>query len=138
MEIKAMYSDDNQPLLSALLERHSAKKEPGIPPYDRTALSFAAYENGEYVGGVTGTIVWNMLQVQLLAVDPAYRGSGVGAVLLQTLEAKARQQGCKVSELTTMSWQAPGFYQKQGYEIFGEIKDCPHAGHTKYYLQKQL
>ncbi|MNC61397.1 N-acetylglutamate synthase [compost metagenome] len=90
------------------------------------------------MGGVTGDVAWNILNVHLLAVDPACRGTGLGASLLAEIENRARQLGCKVSELTTMSWQAPHFYQKQGYEIFGEIKDCPNEGHTKYYLKKRL
>jgi hypothetical protein len=33
--------------------------------------------------------------------------------------------------------QAPGFYQKQGYETFGELEDFP-AGHSRLWLRKRL
>lgn len=138
MEIVELDHQHNQREISRLLEEHSQRADNSIPPYEREELSLAAYEKGTFIGGITGDIVWNILNVHLLAVDPAYRGKGLGGELLQELEARARLRGCKVCELTTMSWQAPHFYQKQGYEIFGEIKDCPIQGHTKYYLKKNL
>ncbi|MBT2288156.1 GNAT family N-acetyltransferase [Paenibacillus albidus] len=138
MEIKETEYEMNQKRISALLEQHGHARLQDIPPYERQTVSLAAYEHGAYAGGITGEMVWSILHVHLLAVDEAYRGHGVGALLLEQMEALAKAQGCKVSELTTMSWQAPGFYQKQGYEIFGEIQDCPLVGQTKFYLKKQL
>lgn len=138
MNITELDAAHNQREITRLLEEHRHGADSSIPAYERTMLSFAAYENDSFVGGVTGDVAWNILNVHLLAVDPACRGTGLGASLLAEIENRARQLGCKVSELTTMSWQAPHFYQKQGYEIFGEIKDCPNEGHTKYYLKKRL
>ncbi|WP_342478589.1 GNAT family N-acetyltransferase [Paenibacillus sp. FSL H7-0350] len=138
MNIIELELAQNQQEISRLLEEHSRRMDSSIPPYQREVISLAAYENGIFVGGITGDLVWNILNVHLLAVDPAYRGHGLGKALLEELEHRASWRGCKVSELTTMSWQAPHFYQKQGYEIFGEIKDCPSEGQTKYYLQKRL
>ncbi|MBY0012031.1 GNAT family N-acetyltransferase [Paenibacillus typhae] len=138
MNIVELDAVHNQQEITKLLEEHRHGADSSIPAYERTMLSLAAYENDSFAGGVTGDVAWNILNVHLLAVDPAYRGTGLGAALLAEIENRARQLGCKVSELTTMSWQAPHFYQKQGYEIFGEIKDCPNEGHTKYYLKKRL
>ncbi|WNS44103.1 GNAT family N-acetyltransferase [Paenibacillus sp. MMS20-IR301] len=138
MNIIELEHGQNAQQISRLLEEHSRRMDSSIPPYNREVISLAAYEEGTYIGGITGDMVWNILSVHLLAVDPAYRGGGLGRTLLAELEARARQHGCKVSELTTMSWQAPHFYQKLGYEIFGEIKDCPNEGQSKYYLQKSL
>lgn len=138
MEISEFSHGENQKELSRLLEQHTRNADQSTPPYEREVISLAAYEKGTYAGGITGDMVWNILNVHLLAVDASFRGSGLGSALLTELEHRARQRGCKVSELTTMSWQAPDFYQKQGYEIFGEIKDCPNVGQTKYYLKKLL
>ncbi|MEK3901920.1 GNAT family N-acetyltransferase [Paenibacillus sp. FSL R7-0179] len=138
MNIIELGLTQNQQEISRLLEEHSRRMDSSIPAYQREVISLAAYENGIFIGGITGEMVWNILNVHLLAVDPAYRGNGLGKTLLEELEHRASLRGCKVSELTTMSWQAPYFYQKQGYEIFGEIKDCPNEGQTKYYLQKKL
>ncbi len=39
--------------------------------------------------------------------------------------------------LETASFNAPGFYQKLGYEITGQVEGHP-AGHTWYHLMKRL
>ena len=44
---------------------------------------------------------------------------------------------CTRITLTTLSVQAPGFYQKQGYAIAATI-DCDPPGLTHYYMMKWL
>jgi hypothetical protein len=39
--------------------------------------------------------------------------------------------------LDTFSFQAPDFYKKLGYEVFGELQDFPH-GHQRYFMKKRL
>jgi hypothetical protein len=46
-------------------------------------------------------------------------------------------QGGRHVFLDTFSFQAPGFYLKHGYEVFGELPGFP-AGHTRFYLKKAL
>lgn len=38
--------------------------------------------------------------------------------------------------LDTMSWQAPEFYKKQGYEVIGVLADIPKEN-QKYLLMKR-
>jgi ribosomal protein S18 acetylase RimI-like enzyme len=65
------------------------------------------------------------------------RGCGYGHQLLTRLEDEARQRGARHAHLDTFSFQAPTFYQRHGYRIFGELPDYP-AGHTRYYMVKDL
>jgi hypothetical protein len=39
--------------------------------------------------------------------------------------------------LDTFDFQARGFYERNGYELFGTLDDCP-PGHKRYYLKKAL
>ena len=39
--------------------------------------------------------------------------------------------------METWDFQAKGFYEKNGYSVFAEIKDCP-PGTIDYYLKKEL
>jgi hypothetical protein len=47
------------------------------------------------------------------------------------------ERGCLNAFLETFSFQAPLFYQKLGYEVFGRADDWP-VGHTHYFLKKRL
>jgi ribosomal protein S18 acetylase RimI-like enzyme len=89
------------------------------------------------VGGLLGSIYWGWCSIDYLWVSEEYRGQGYGQTLLERAEEEARKHGCKNVNLDTMSFQAPDFYQKFGYRIFGQLDDFP-AGHTRYYLTKQL
>lgn len=101
------------------------------------ALQFAARdEAGNLLGGVTGRVLHGVLSVYLLALSPAARRAGLGALLLQTLENAAREQGATVARVDTLEFEAPDFYRKQGYEIFGIIGD--QAGRRQFFLSKRL
>jgi hypothetical protein len=50
---------------------------------------------------------------------------------------EARWRGARNAYLDTFSFQAPDFYQRHGYRVFGELVDFP-PGHTRYYMTKQL
>jgi ribosomal protein S18 acetylase RimI-like enzyme len=70
-------------------------------------------------------------------VDGAHRGGGWGRALLERAEEEAIARGLQGVWLDTFSFQAPGFYQKLGYEVFGTLADYP-PGHTRYFLRKTL
>lgn len=91
----------------------------------------------EIAGGVLGELYWNWLHVDLLWVKEELRGCGYGHGLLMHLEEEGRQRGARNVFLDTFSFQAPGFYKKHGYEVFGVLPDFP-PGHQRYYLAKQL
>jgi hypothetical protein len=39
--------------------------------------------------------------------------------------------------LSTLHFQAPGFYQKQDWEVAARI-ECEPPGHTRFYMTKKL
>jgi GNAT superfamily N-acetyltransferase len=93
--------------------------------------------DGETVGGLIGETHWNWFYINLLFVKEDLRGQGYGHRLLALAEEEARKRGAKKAYLDTFSFQSPDFYQRNGYEVFGELQDFP-AGHQRYYLTKQL
>jgi len=52
-------------------------------------------------------------------------------------EDEARHRGAKNAYLDTFSFQAPDFYKKHGYRVFGELQDFP-PGHQRHFLTKRL
>jgi len=70
-------------------------------------------------------------------VPEARRGEGLGAKLLAAAEDVARERGCGHAWLDSYGFQAPQFYLKQGYEIFGTLPDYPR-GVERVFLCKRL
>jgi GNAT superfamily N-acetyltransferase len=89
------------------------------------------------LGGVIGITYWDWLYIDLMWLPVEFRGRGYGSQLLLLAEEEARRRGAKHVYLDTFSFQAPGFYEKHGYRVFGELQDFP-AGHQRYFLTKQL
>jgi GNAT superfamily N-acetyltransferase len=92
---------------------------------------------GEIVGGVIGATHWDWLYINLMWVREDLRNRGYGQQLLVKAEDEARRRGARHAYLDTFSFQAPGFYQKNGYQVFGELPDFP-LGHQRYFLKKAL
>ena len=89
------------------------------------------------IGGLLGETYWQWLYVDLLWVHESCRGQGYGYTLLTQAEQEAMQRGCRYAYLDTFSFQAPKFYQKRGYVIFGELPNFPQ-GCSRFFLKKDL
>ena len=101
-------------------------------------ICFALYDpEGNIVGGLIGKTYWNWFYIDLLFVKEELRGRGYGHRLLEMAEVEARQRGATDVFLDTFSFQAPEFYARHGYRVFGELKDFP-PGHTRVYFTKRL
>jgi GNAT superfamily N-acetyltransferase len=92
---------------------------------------------GAILGGAIGAVYWDWLSLDLMWVREDLRGQAIGSRLIEKIEAAARQQGAKHAHLDTFSFQAPGFYDKHGYAVFGELADFP-AGFQRFYMTKEL
>lgn len=106
----------------------------------RDDTSFAVFlraAQSELKGGVLCYTLWQWLTIDWLWLDETVRGQGFGSRLLSLAEEEGRKRGCLHSYVETLSFQAPEFYQKQGYVIFGELQDFP-AGHSRFFLRKKL
>ena len=98
---------------------------------------FLKNARGEWLGGLTGYIWGGWLHVNLLWVTESLRGQRQGSRLMDAAEAFAIERGCLGVTLETFNFQAPGFYAKRGYEVFGTLDDYP-PGHSKFFLRKRL
>jgi GNAT superfamily N-acetyltransferase len=101
-------------------------------------LCFALYGPDQSIlGGVIGETHWNWLFINLMWLTEGLRGRGFGHQLLVAAEAEGRKRGATHAYLDTFSFQAPEFYKKQGYQVFGVLDDFPPR-HQRYYFVKQL
>jgi N-acetylglutamate synthase-like GNAT family acetyltransferase len=99
---------------------------------------FLRDETGAIVGGAAGNYgSFGWLYVDSLWVGDSLRGQGYGSQLMDRIESEAIKHGCTKAFLSTMSYQAPGFYKKRGYTVFGELDDFP-KGYSRIFLRKNL
>jgi len=107
--------------------------DPGFHP-----LAVLAQDaEGSIVGGISGSVNWSWLSIKLLWVAPGVRRTGLGRRLMDAFEELGRSRGCKHAHVDTLAFQAPGFYERLGYEPFGEIADyAPDA--ARIYYKKAL
>ena len=103
-----------------------------------TPLNLIEYDaDGNIIGGLLGGTYWGWMYIDILWVREDHRRHGIGSRLLTDAEKEAVRRGCHHVHVDTMSWQAPAFYQKHGYEVIGVLPDIP-LGNQKYLLMKAL
>jgi len=94
-------------------------------------------QTGKVVGGLYGRSEFGLVYVAWFFLPKDLRGARIGSRVLATAEEEGRRRGCTRIALTTLSIEAPGFYQKQGYSVAATI-DCEPPGLTRYYMMKKL
>lgn len=103
-----------------------------------TPLNIIEYDKyGNIIGGILGGTYWGWMYIDILWVREDCRRKGLGSKLLIEAEKEAVRRGCHHVHVDTMSWQAPKFYEKHGYETIGILPDIP-KGNQKYLLMKTL
>ncbi|MGI5229916.1 GNAT family N-acetyltransferase [Actinoallomurus sp. CA-142502] len=105
---------------------------------DQAELSVRAVDaDGELVGGLTGWTWAGCGGVELLWVRADRRGESWGRALMGAAETEARRRGCTQMIVSTLSFQAPGFYRSLGYVETGRTEGHP-IGHADLHFTKQL
>lgn len=99
---------------------------------------FLRDQHGKPHGGLLGWTLWSWLHIDTLWVSDSLRGRGHGRTLLTAAERAARIRGCTLAEVDTFNFQARGFYEKCGYEVFGTLQGIGRGRLERYYLKKDL
>jgi GNAT superfamily N-acetyltransferase len=98
---------------------------------------FLRNEQRQIIGGAHGWTAYGWLHIRALWLKKDHRHKGWGSRVLQATEAEAIKRGCRHAYLETFSFQALGFYQKNGYRVFGEL-DKVAGDHRWYFLRKDI
>jgi 8-oxo-dGTP pyrophosphatase MutT (NUDIX family)/GNAT superfamily N-acetyltransferase len=107
----------------------------GDTGYTRMGL-FVRSDAGEIRAGLVGSTYAGWLFVADLWVHADLRRRGIGSQLLALAERRANELGCHSAMLDTFSFQAPTFYPRFGYRLYGALDYPPR--HRRYFLWKPL
>jgi GNAT superfamily N-acetyltransferase len=94
-------------------------------------------QSNAVIGGILARTSFGLLFIDIFHVDAGLRGGGIGSRMLAMAEEEARRRGCKRAVLYTISFQAPGFYARNGWRAFGEIP-CDPPGTSRVFMTKEL
>lgn len=138
-DYKTIKQETYQKLMEYFIEKNPEYSSISATDITQTKkISFVIQEGEVILGRIFGVIEAPFLKIEGFLIEEEARGKGVGRALLQEMEAFAIKEGCNISLLETTNSSAPIFYEKQGYSILGEIKDCPFPNETFYFMIKRL
>jgi ribosomal protein S18 acetylase RimI-like enzyme len=103
----------------------------------RPLAIFERDDRGGVVAGLSGFTWAGWLEIKFVWVREDLRGHGRGQQLVEAAEAEARARGCRRVWLDSYTFQAPAFYRRLGYEIFGVLEGYL-APHNRVFLTKTL
>jgi ribosomal protein S18 acetylase RimI-like enzyme len=88
------------------------------------------------VGAIIVSFRWGAMHVETLWIEESSRKKGLGTKLMDEVEKEAVRRGCHLAYTDTFSWQAPKFYEKLGYRLYGKLDDYPKNNCLSYYFKK--
>lgn len=94
-------------------------------------------ETGVLQGGLIAQSRWGSFHVDILALGDTLRGQGWGTRLMQKAEAEARSRHCHHMRLDTYAFQAKAFYERHGFEVYGQIEG-PEPYYPHYFMMKRI
>ena len=127
----------DESLVRDLINSLVASNAREVPAEEHRRLAVFARSGEAVVGGCYGYTHWQWLFVSHLWVEERHRRHGLGSQLLEAIEEEGLQRGAVAVHLDTYDFQAPHFYLKLGYKVFGELDEYP-AGHRRYFMFKKL
>ena len=89
------------------------------------------------IGGLLGRTSLGLAFIDLVFLPDEVRGKDVGRNIMREAEDEAKRRRCRAIVLYTISFQAPGFYERLGYRRFGAI-DCDPPGTSRIFFVKEL
>jgi GNAT superfamily N-acetyltransferase len=118
--------------LSDELDRVNAAATKGTAPARQLTVQILD-ASGELAAGMSGWTCGVAAGFGLTC-----RGDGLGAQLLAEFEAEARSRGCTHVFVTSFTFQAPGFYERQGYREIFRWQGVPTVEEADVHFRKDL
>ena len=118
------------------LDKVNAAATPETPA--ARELTVKLERGDQLLGGASGWTWGTAAGIGMVWVSEEARGTGVGAQVMQCFEDEARNRGADHVFVTSFTFQAPGFYERLGYEEVFRWDAVPASGHDDVHFRKEL
>jgi GNAT superfamily N-acetyltransferase len=131
-----MPDDDER---AVIMDGLRAYNEAQVGGWDGRPLAILVHDpdTKKVSGGLLGRTYLGLLTVERFFLPEGVRRGRLGSRILTMAEEEARRRGCTRAVLSTLHFQAPDFYRKQGWDVAARI-ECEPPGHTRFYMTKKL
>lgn len=136
VEITKTPESDEAVFLWNKLREHGLSKVNDKNYEERFSFHITSKLEKEIIAGLIGMVYYKGMHIQLLWVDEVHRFRGLGSKLLNTAEILAKEHSCTIIYLDTFGFQAPNFYPKHGFEVFGVLEKFPKNYDRTFYAKK--
>ena len=89
-----------------------------------------------------GLLAGSLMEIGFISQIYGWKESIVAAASVPTFygawKETVRKQGIRNFYTWTAGYEAPSFYRKLGYTMFGELKDYYPTGHSRLVLRKSI
>lgn len=119
--------------IAVFVEEQGIPREEELDEHDATAVHCVGYDGDAAVAAGRLVPGDGYGKIGRMAVIAPYRGRGLGAEVLRTLEGAGRARGLRIFRLSAQL-TARGFYDRQGYVAVGDVYDevgIPHVAMEK-------
>jgi predicted N-acetyltransferase YhbS len=132
-----VFSERDEQTLDALISGvRSYNFEKAGPETSKPLSVICRDECGSLIGGIAGKTIYRQFLIDVLWVDKGWRRTGLGRKLMEMAEIEARARGCLAAQVDTLSFQAPGFYEKLGFETIGKVSGIPESPERHFLLKR--
>jgi ribosomal protein S18 acetylase RimI-like enzyme len=105
----------------------------------RVRFALICRRDDELVGGITVSLSFGVLFVDMLWVSPIARRQGIARTLVLAAEREGMRRGATCACVDTLSTQAPLFYPRVGYHETGRVSGAENGKPVaRIWFQKTL
>lgn len=109
----------------------------GVDGLREEPVNFEMLDGEDFVGCAFVQVFWGQLHIKYLFIEEPFRNKGYASKLMKHVFEFGKSKGCTFAFVETMSFQAPKFYQKLGFNI-ELIRHGYERDTSLYYLKKDL
>ena len=128
-------TDADEAVIEGGLADFNADQAGGYRDWRALAVLARDPATGQTIGGILGRTTLGLLFVDLVYLPPALRGQDLGSRMMRMVEQEAVKRGCRSGALITISFQAPGFYERHGWRELGRVP-CDPPGTFRVFMSK--